>query len=138
MSAVNRVLYAQDCPNCDNAVQFEIQFKYGEIREYTYAEGGRIRFPASGAVARDRKCIVADGIAQPCPVCGYSEDSDYEVWLEDGRITAVKPATGRFDFAQVQQPFVVVEGDCDASTAGEGLSLDRRSEGSAASMRVRT
>lgn len=129
MSAVNRVRAFRTCPNCRNIVHFEVQFKYGEVREYTYAVGDAIRRDANGATANDERCVVADGIAQPCPVCAYGKDSDYEVWLEEGAITAVIPATGRFNFAQVEQPFFVVEGRCDASTPMAGAAGERRSAG---------
>lgn len=34
---------------------------------------------------------------------------DYEVWLEDDRIAAVRPASGRYDFAAKHETYIVLE-----------------------------
>jgi hypothetical protein len=121
MGAVNRVVIERICPNCGNLVEFKVQFKYGNVWEDEYRIGDRLRwgrdFPdkphaGQGDVGKpSTRQVVVYGIAEGCPNCGYScgpdGELDYEVWVEDDQIVAVRPASGRYVFER-EDPYLVL------------------------------
>ncbi len=123
MGLFNTVGIERVCPNCGNLVEFKVQFKYGYVRDHEYRIGDRLQwgrdFPDKpyayrGDVGKPgTRQVVVDGIAEGCPVCGYSYGPDgvldYEVWVEDDQIVAVRPASGRHTFEHEDSYIVLQE-----------------------------
>ncbi len=108
MSAFNTVKVEHKCASCGHLVELSVQFKYGEVWQYEYEIGDRLKWGKNNIGQPGNKRVVVDGAAERCPVC-HAEGADYEVWLEDDRIVSVQPACGRYDFAACHQTFIVVE-----------------------------
>jgi len=85
-----------------------VQFSYGNVWAYEYRVGDRLNwgcdFPDKPYAHRldvgrpGTQQVVVLGTAEGCPICGYGVEEllDYEVWVEDDRITKVQPSTGRY------------------------------------------
>ena len=114
MCAFNTVESDQVCPDRGDTATFRSQFKYGDTWQYEYVIGDGIRWGGNDIGAPGTKRVVVDGVAEPCPLCGFGrglqEDLDHEVWLEDDRIAAVRPASGRCVFAANHETYIVLEG----------------------------
>ena len=112
MSAVNVVEEEQPCPKCGNVVPWRVQFSYGNVWAYEYRVGDRLHwgrdFPNAPYAHRldvgkpGARRVVVLGTPEGCPICGYGVEDllDYEVRVEDDRIMAVQPLTGRYHFPE--------------------------------------
>ncbi len=111
MGAFNVVTIKEKCSACGNFVELRIQFKYAEVWQHEYEPGDSLiwskrRFGNDGEPGHKR--VVVDAVAENCPVCD-AEGPDYEVWLENDRIVAVKPFSGKFDFVRFHETYIIVE-----------------------------
>jgi hypothetical protein len=108
MGAFNVVRIKEKCNSCGNFVELRIQFKYGTVRQYEYEPGDSLIWGANDEGEPGHKRVVADAVAEHCPVCN-AEGKDYEIWLEHDRIVAVKPSSGKYDFNVADEPYIVLE-----------------------------
>ncbi len=99
MGAFNVVKIKENCYSCGNFVELRIQFKYGAVRQYEYEPGDSLSWEGYWIGKPGHKRVVVDAIAEHCPICN-AEGKDYEVWLEDDRIVAVKLSSGLQDKAR--------------------------------------
>ena len=106
MGAFNTVETSGTCPCCKQAVNLEVQFKYGNTYQHHYKIGDVITWGGNDIGKPGRTRVVVDGVAV-CPDCDC--DVDYEVWLEKDKIVDVKPATGAYDFSSLDDAYIVLE-----------------------------
>lgn len=99
-------------PQSDQHVDIKVQFKYGETWQYEYEVGAILKWGGTSLDVgnKDFKCVVADGaldsFSGELEALGVPED--FEVYIVNGKIEKVIPATGQFDFFKAQETFIVV------------------------------
>lgn len=108
MGAYNTVKAQQICPTCGNLVTFAIQFKYGDVWQYDYHIGDFLTWGGNAIGVPGHKRVVVDAIAENCSVC-RSEGPEFELYLEDDQIIAVKPFSNTHDFVACQESYIVLE-----------------------------
>lgn len=108
MSAFNTVVVRADCPQHHGETTWRIQFKYGDVWDYTYHVGDILGWGGNEIGEPGKRLVVVDGVAEPCPVCGY-DPGDYEVWLEVDRIVRVERAPARSRFVETNEPYLVID-----------------------------
>lgn len=110
MGAYNVVHADVACPRCGTESHVAVQFKYGHTRQLEYAVGDDLQWGGNAVGTPHHHRVVVDGaVADRCPSCGFDGDWDAYVQLQDDRILAVEPATGRHDFAATQSTFIVLD-----------------------------
>ena len=109
MSAFNTVELNRVCPNCRNKVTLRVQFKYGDMWQHVYHIGDRISWGGNDNGKPGAKRVVVDGAAEPCPVCGFDDETNFEVCLEDDRIVAGQTASEKYDFVRGKDSYLVLE-----------------------------
>ena len=94
----------------ENDVNLKVQFKYGDVYQHHYQMGDVIKWdpehPRTNVGTPGHRKVVVEGV-EDCPGCGT--EFDYEVWLENDRIVAVKPTSGNYDFVATDKTYIVVE-----------------------------
>jgi hypothetical protein len=109
MGAFNTVETRLTCPSCACELNINVQFKYGHSRQYAYHIGDVLYWHPLGNAddgTPGHRKVVVHGVTD-CPVCG--NELEFEVWLENDRIVAVKLATGAYDFVAARDTYIVVE-----------------------------
>lgn len=108
MGAFNTVSTKQACPSCKKVNEVDVQFKYGDTWQFKYRIGDKLRWGGNDVGAPGAKRVVLDAVMEDCPSCG-APGRDCEVWIEEDRITAVSPASGKYDFVKNHQSYIVIE-----------------------------
>jgi hypothetical protein len=108
MGAYNIVKSTGTCPSCGRGAEFNVQFKYGNVWQYEYHVGDPIKWGGNDRGKPGYKRVIIDAIAEECQTCG-AERGDYEVRLENDRIISVQPASGKYDFASIEETFIIIE-----------------------------
>lgn len=108
MSAYNVVTdILAKCPRCRATVVIGVQFKFGATWQHRYGVGDTIRWGGNDVGRPGRARVVADGAADvPCPACGYEEDWDFYVLIEQDQIIGVVEADGTYDFVRSGNPYL--------------------------------
>ena len=107
MGAFNTVEILEKCPGCNEEVNLEVQFKYGDTYQHHYRIGDVITWGGNDIGKPACTRVVVSGY-EVCPMC--EAELEYEVWLEKDRIVAVQPATGTYDFVSISRGYIVIEG----------------------------
>lgn len=108
MSAVNSLYAKITCRNCGGESRREVQFKFGDTYANKYELSDTLRWGGNDIGHSGVRRVVVDGAARACPICGDG-DLDFEIWIENDRITRVEPLSGRFDFTAVNRTYIVVD-----------------------------
>ena len=110
MGLFNTVHTLAKCPACKNEVNLKVQFKYGDVYQHHYQLGDVIKWDRDHARTNvgtpGRRKVVVEGV-DDCPVC--EAEGDYEVWLENDKIVAVKVASSAYDFSATEASHIIVE-----------------------------
>jgi len=95
MSAFNRVMVDWECPRCDAQVERAYQFKYGDVQQHNYRLGDRLWWGGNDEGTPGISSVIVDCVPEPCPRCGWDEDSDYDLLIGADILMAVTgPRTG--------------------------------------------
>ncbi|HEY0735444.1 MAG TPA: hypothetical protein VGD69_11110 [Herpetosiphonaceae bacterium] len=108
MGAFNTVCSHQVCQTCHTRVELVIQFKYGDVWQHSYQVGDPLLWDRNNEGEPGHTLVVLDAIAEACPHCG-TEGQEYEVYVAGDTITAVRPASGAYDFATHHVSYLVLE-----------------------------
>lgn len=106
MGGYNTLIVESVCPCCCERVTLKIQFRYGEVWDYTYFIGDELRWGDENAGTRGKKLVVLDGVAESCEVC--DEAPDYLIFVENDVIRAVRQNQGEYQFFG-DDGFIVIE-----------------------------
>lgn len=104
MGAFNTVRILGTCPSCKNEVNLEVQFKYGDVWQHHYQIGDVIKWGGNDIGKPALRKVIVEGFAV-CPTC--DSELDYEVWLENDKIVAIKLASGTYDLASSPEVYSV-------------------------------
>lgn len=86
----------------------KVRFRYGDVWQYEYEMGDALLWGDNDIGAADIKYVVVDGeLEGKPPYANFPEQ--FEVHIVNGRIFQVVPSTGKFDFDQAAEEFIVVE-----------------------------
>jgi hypothetical protein len=102
MGLFNIVKLEREWTSCKELVNLKIQFKHGYLDIAEYNVGDKIKwssereFANTGFPSMGR--VVIDGVDLDCPVCRFSQD--WYVFIDNGVIEKVVPATEDFDFSK--------------------------------------
>ena len=112
MGAFNRVRLQDRCACHKGGIERWIQFKYGDCWQYDYSVGDTLRWGGNDKGIPGAARVVVLGTGEDCLVCGCAEDTDYEVWIRDDRITDVKRATNYFerDYVPDNLGYILLDG----------------------------
>lgn len=109
MGLFNTVLIPWQDPATGQETTLTIQFKYAEKRQHEYRIGDALKWGGDrydvGKQASKR--VVVYGILETDPEPGVPED--YDIYVEEGVITSVVPASPPYDVAQSPEGFIVLE-----------------------------
>jgi hypothetical protein len=110
MGLFNSVVSQQVCPSCGNIVEFEVQFKYGNVREMRlYHVGDKVQWGGGIDIGIPGvNQVVVDGAAGLCPTCG-KYGPDFEVWIVDNTIASIRLASGKYNFVERQVTYIVID-----------------------------
>ena len=110
MGLFNTVQTHDRCPSCDNEVNLKVQFKYGDVYQHHYQLGDVIKWdsnhPRTNVGTPGHRKVVVEGI-EDCPAC--KAEADYEVWLENDKIVALRRASGAYDFSATEEGYIIIE-----------------------------
>ena len=97
------------CPACVERVEQPVRFLYGDGPR-SHRLGDAVTFgPGAIGFPGGHQTVVCDGqVEPPCARCGYDGAWPVEVWLEQGRLSAVRPPSRRFNWVVVPGTFIVV------------------------------
>ncbi len=106
MGAFNTVRLSWHNPQSGEAVDVTVQFKYGDTWQYEYNIGDVLRWGGNDNGIKDARRVVVDGALEG-DIPGVPED--FEVYIVDGRIDMVIPATGEHDFVKSRDTYIVLD-----------------------------
>jgi hypothetical protein len=86
----------------------KVQFKFGETWQYEYNVNDVLRWGRNNVGVPGLAKVIADGVAEDCPSCGFREEWKFYIVIERDRITNVTPADGRYKFGS-GETYVVAE-----------------------------
>lgn len=113
MSAFNTVLVPVICHTIGQVVELPIQFRYGNVWQYIYRLGDELRWGGNEVGDQEARKVVISGVAESCPACGYGKSLDdtveYEIWVQDNKVVCALPATGRYNFFEAGEYYIVLE-----------------------------
>ncbi len=107
MSAFNIVNVSWINDKTGRKEELRIQFKFGDTWQYEYHVGDKIRWGGNDIGPKDAKYVVVDGVLEDESSEGIPED--FEVYIRDGAIEKVVPASGGFDFVSSPENYIVLE-----------------------------
>jgi hypothetical protein len=95
MGAFNVLRAFAQCPSCKERVLVRIQFKYGNTWQFVYELGDQLRWGGNSIGVPGKKLVVVDGVAEDvCSACGYGEEWNLYVYVEEDRLTRVETENG--------------------------------------------
>ena len=106
MGLFNTVKSQVTCDSCKNELTVNVQFKYGDVYQHHYQLGDVIKWNGNNIGTPGHRKVVVEGV-EDCQICGV--EGDYEVWLENDTIVAVRPASGGYDFTATNEGYIVIE-----------------------------
>jgi len=110
MGAFNVVHADVACPRCQTVSRVGVQFKYGATRQFDYSVGDALKWGGNDIGMAGHHRVVTEGIVgDDCPSCGFDDDWDVYVQVQDDKIVGVEPATGIHDFAAARSTFIVLD-----------------------------
>lgn len=100
MSAFNTLSATVPCPNCTREFEVEIQFKFGDVWQFQYRLRDMLQWGGNDYGIKWPGRVVVDGTAaSPCPHCGFDDEWNLYIHLEDSVFTAVTIADDTYDFS---------------------------------------
>lgn len=106
MGIYNTLIVESICPGCLERTALKIQFRYGEVWDYTYFLDDEIRWGSDNTGVPGSKMVVLDGVAEACEIC--EEASDYLIFIENDVIRSVRQNHGEYHFFDTDG-FLVLE-----------------------------
>ena len=106
MGAYNTLVVKSKCANCGEDTILKIQFKYGELWNYSYSLNDEIKFKEDELKGVD-KLVVLDGFAEECEYCG--QYVNYLIFVEDGIIKSFKKNDGEYDFSDSDGYYLILK-----------------------------
>lgn len=107
MGAFNIVHTAAVCPSCQARVPVVVQFKYGKTWQLEYDIGDELRWGGNQIGSPGKTRVVVEGVAEsPCPACGYDNEWNLYLNVENDRLVSAETATGKYNFAKEGSSFV--------------------------------
>jgi hypothetical protein len=107
MGAFNTVIVDLNNPASGSPTKLRIQFKFGETRQHIYHIGDTLKWGGNDIGPPDARYVVVDGAVEGDPPPGIGED--FEVYIKDGVIEKVQPSTGKFDFVNSEDTYIILE-----------------------------
>lgn len=98
MGAFNTVRGITDCPSCGCSVEVAAQFKYGDTWQYEYRMGDRLQWDGNQIGRPGARRAIVDAEAEGCPCCGYQDGWSLHLIVEEDVLTALTPASEKYDF----------------------------------------
>lgn len=88
MGAFNTLKVKLRCVNCHKDFIGNLQFKIGDVRQYEYQVGDKVRISTEDKDIVGKE-IVAYGILEDdkCPYCGYQNFEEYDIYVRYGEIS---------------------------------------------------
>ena len=89
MGAYNRFLADYRCPRCEQVVERAYQFKHGDCWQYDYRAGDVLAWGGNEHGTRQAGRVEIDCVPEACANCGWDEDAEYSLIIEDDALRAV-------------------------------------------------
>jgi len=106
MPKYNTLLVESNCTYCHEKITLKIEFQYGEIWDYIYFVGDKIKWGEENIGEPGKKSVVLDGVADACENC--EEAADYLIFLENDIIKFTRLNMGEHSLFNVDS-FIVLE-----------------------------
>lgn len=86
------------CPRCRRETERYIQFHYGAQTLRKYKVGERLQWgdEDEGEPGLAKVAVLGEGIG--CPNCGYDDDRQFRIDIENDVIVSVRPDDGELDY----------------------------------------
>src|SRR5215207_7267282 len=99
MGAFNLLHVNVRCSKCKNEFPSSLQFKAGDAWQYEYRIGNKLQVEVADREIVEKQ-IVAYGILENaiCPSCGYSNQEEYNIYIDNCVITCVDDAINLTQF----------------------------------------
>jgi hypothetical protein len=109
MGAFNTVTFKWTDPDTGATRDLVVQFRYGDTWQHEYRLGDVLSWGKNDDLGlRNARRVVVDGyLNDVSPPPGVP--SDFEVYIVNGRIDEVVPATGEFDFVHNDDTYIVLD-----------------------------
>jgi hypothetical protein len=108
MGAYNTVAFDWKDPATNEIRSLRAQFKYGDTWQDDYRVGDLLRWGGNDIGDRFARRVVVDAVLDdPAPTADVP--TEFELHVVNGTIEKVVPATGRFDFVNARDNFIVLE-----------------------------
>lgn len=89
MGALNTVHVDMPCRVCGGISRRAIQFRYGDVWQYDYALGDRLRWGGNDVGEPGLAEVVVYGIAEDCPYCEPRVGDEFEILVLSDVLTSV-------------------------------------------------
>jgi hypothetical protein len=93
MGAYNTLITDIQCHNCHRFYQAKVQFKFGDTCQIEYKVSDKIAWGGNDIGKSGLPKVKAYGVAESsiCPYCGYCNEEEYDVNIEEDVIKNVSP-----------------------------------------------
>ncbi|NHA03987.1 hypothetical protein G7092_09280 [Mucilaginibacter sp. HC2] len=95
MGAFNTLTIQANCNNCGGVMMYRVQFKFGEVWQYEYKLGDKIKRaePYYDRGKPNLPRVICDGALENniCPHCNYENPKDCDIIFEYDIIKGIKP-----------------------------------------------
>lgn len=108
MGAFNTLKVVSPCLSCQQVVELNIQFKYGDVWQHSYSIGERLKWGGNDIGVPEARRVVVDGAGEQCPKCGY--EGDYYIILEQDKLSSFEAASGKYDLVSCSESFLILDG----------------------------
>jgi hypothetical protein len=109
MGAFNTVVGKAICPKCKRHVRVIGQFKFGNVRQFSYRIGDMLGWGGNEIGRSGFQHVVVDAIAETnCPSCGFSGEWDLYLHVQCDRLVRLETATGDHDFVREGKNYCVL------------------------------
>jgi hypothetical protein len=100
MGAYNILIAKVQCQNCHCLYKGKVQFKFGDTWQLEYKIGDKIKWGGNDIGRPDLSKVKAYGIIESsvCPNCGYNNNDEYDIYIEDNIIMNVSPLSDIKDY----------------------------------------
>jgi len=106
MGAFNTIYKIEICKKCNNKVEFEVQFKYGDVWQNHYELGNSLIWGGNDIGKKDYKKVVVEGVAD-CPNC--HEEILFTIYINNNIISRIELFNDEYYFDNGDADFVILE-----------------------------
>ncbi|MFC0518498.1 hypothetical protein ACFFGT_30060 [Mucilaginibacter angelicae] len=117
MSTVNILFAEMACSNCNNLYEQQVQFRFGELWQYSYKMGDRIKrgdeYYDIGKPGLPKVKALGCLVNNICPFCGFESPEDCDIIIEFDIIKDIQPLADLSKYTEENDYSYFINDDAD-------------------------